>query len=436
MRWLRRLFQKEKSERHLDAELRFHLEQRTRDLIAAGTTADDARRRANLEFGGLEPTKEDCREASRARFFEALFQDVRYGMRMLTKNPGFTLAAAITLALGIGANTAIFSIVNAAILRPLPYKDSSRIVSISVHTAMFPTFSLGASWPDFQQIRSQAASVEQTAAYSNTEKTLTGNESPAILSIAAVSDGFFEELGVTAERGRLFTEQDQKPGQTHVAVISDAVWRTRFGANPSAVGKTLLLDKEPYTVVGVAARGFTYPQETEAWLPVSLTPADQQSHTNFMFEVLAKLRPGQKPEKLQAELDTIAQRTARDFPDLGADYHFSFQYLLERHVQGTRKAYFMLLGAAALVLLISCANLASLLLARGSARQREMAVRAALGASAGRLLRQGLVESCLLALIGGVLGINESRVSQIHKSALEKMATALASNGITSSQAF
>src|SRR5271154_1207628 len=187
MRWLHHLFQKEKSERQLDAELRFHVEQRTQDLIAAGASADEARRRANLEFGGLEPTKEDCREASRASLLEALFQDVRYGMRMLTKNPGFTLAAAITLALGIGANPAIFSIVNAAILRPLPYKDSSRIVSINVHTAMFPSFSLGVSWPDFQQIRSQASSVEQTVAYSTTEKTLTGNASPAILSIATVS---------------------------------------------------------------------------------------------------------------------------------------------------------------------------------------------------------------------------------------------------------
>jgi predicted permease len=405
MHWLRRLFRKEQSEKQLDAELRFHLERQISDNIVTGMAPEEARRRAQLDFGGLEPVKQETREARRGILLETLFQDLRYALRMLRKNPGFTIAAAITLALGIGANTASFSIVNATILRPLPYKDSARIVSLSTHTAMFPTFSLGLSWVDLQQIRSQVSSLEQTAAYNESEKTLTEKGAPTILSVASVSDGFFEELGTNAQLGRLLTEQDTNAGQNHVVVLSDPFWRSRFGADPSVLGKSLIFDKESYTIVGVAARGFDFPGKNEAWLPLSLSPADKQNHKFFMLQVLGKLRPGHKMEKLSAELNTIAQRTMKDVPELNAGYSFSSRSLLEDQVGDTRGAYLILLGAATLVLLISCANLASLLLARGSGREREMALRAALGASRGRLLRQGLVESCLLALIGGGLGV-------------------------------
>jgi putative ABC transport system permease protein len=405
MYWLRRLFRKEQSEKQLDGELCFHVERQFSDYIAAGMAPEEARRRAHIDFGGLEPIKQETREARRGNLLETLFQDLRYAFRILRKNPGFTIAAAITLALGIGANTAIFSIVNASILRPLPYKDSARIVSLSTHTPMFPTFSLGLSWVDLQQIRSQVSSLEQTAAYNETEKTLTEKGTPAILSVANVSDGFFEELGANSQLGRLLTEQDTDVGQNHVVVLSDPLWRSRFGADSSVLGKSLILDKESYTIVGVAARGFDFPEKNEAWLPLSLSPADKQNHIFFMLQVLGKLRRGQEMEKLNAELNTIAQRAMKDVPELSAGYSFSSRSLLEDQVGDTRSAYLILLGAATLVLLISCANLASLLLARGSGRQREMALRAALGASRGRLLRQGLVESCLLALIGGGLGI-------------------------------
>src|SRR5580700_4226548 len=185
------------------------------------TDPKEARRRATLDFGSIESIKQQGRDARRANFIDDLIQDVRYGLRMLRKNPGFTAAAAITLALGIGANSAIFTIVNAVILRPLPYKDSSRIVHISGHTAMYPTFSLGLSRISLRQIRSQVSSLEQTAAYIDTEKTLTGKGEPTILSTASVTDGFFEELGATSQLGRLFTEEDSKPGLNHVVVISD-----------------------------------------------------------------------------------------------------------------------------------------------------------------------------------------------------------------------
>ena len=210
MHWLTRLFRKQQAEKHLDAELRFHLERQISDYIASGMSPEEAHRRASLDFGGLESVKQQSREARRGHLLETLLQDVRYSVRVLRKNPGFTFAAAVTLALGIGANTAIFSIVNAVILRPLPYKDSARIVDISTHSAMFPTFSLGLSWLSLSRIRSQVSALEQTAAYTETEKTLLGNSEPAVLSIASVTDGFFEELGATAQLGRLLSEEDAK----------------------------------------------------------------------------------------------------------------------------------------------------------------------------------------------------------------------------------
>jgi len=405
MHWLRRLFRKEQSEKQLDAELRFHLERQIFDYVASGMTPSEAHRRARLDFGGLEPIKQETREARRGILLETLFQDLRYAVRMLRKNPGFTIAAVITLALGIGANTAIFSIVDAALLRPLPFKDSSRILSVSTKTAMFPTFSLGNSWPAFQQIRLQAASLEESAVYTQSDKTLTGQGAPAQLIVTSVSDGFFEELGATALQGRLLNLADQKPGQNFVAVLSNWLWRTRFAADPAVLGRALVLDKQPYTVVGVAARNFDFPEKNEVWIPVAVTPDIEHQPALFMFQLLGKLRRGQKITQLNAELATIAERLVKDSPVLKSGITFTAEPLLESRVQYIRTAYLVLLGASTLVLLIACANLSSLLLARGSARQREMALRAALGASRGRLLRQGLVESCLIALLGGTFGM-------------------------------
>ena len=405
MHWLTRILRKQQSEKQLDSELRFHLERQTADYIAAGMAPDEARRRARLDFGGLEAVKEETRASHRGSSLETLLQDVRFALRLLRKNPGFTVVAVLTLALGIGANTAIFSIVDAVILRPLPFKDSSRIVQVHTKTAMFPTFNLGLTWPAFQQIRSQASALEQTATFTDNSKTLTGRSEPALLNVANVSDGFFEELGVRPQLGRLFTAEDQKPGQNHVLILSDALWRTRFGADPAILGHALILDKEPWTVVGILPRGFSFPEKQDVWAPLSIPAQYQQNQTFFMLGFIGKLRRGETTEQLKSQLDTVAQRIVKDHPELAAGYTFISKPLLEEHVENIRAAYLVLLGAATLVLLIACANLASLLLARGSGRQREMAVRAALGATRGRLFRQGIVESCLLGLFGGGLGV-------------------------------
>ena len=399
------LFQKDRRERELSAEMESHLQMHIEDNLRAGMSTAEARRQALMKLGGVEQTKENYRERRGLPLLETFWQDLRYAARMLRKNPGFTAVATLTLALGIGANTAIFSIVNAVVLRPLPYKDSSRIVTFHTKTSMFPAFTLPLTWPAFQEVRAQASPLEEVSAYWQSDRTLTGRDQPEVLGVTGVSSGFFEELGARAEQGRMLSEQDHKPGQDHAVVISNTLWRTRFAKDPAAVGRHLILDKEIYTVIGVAAKGFAFPEGSEVWLPLSLTPEVQQNQKFFRFNVLGKLRKGERLETLQAELSAIGERILEANPGLGKSYVLSAEPLLESRVEDARESYLVLLAAATFVLLIACANLTSLLLARGWGRQREIALRAALGASPGRLQRQGLVESCLLGLLGGAVGI-------------------------------
>jgi predicted permease len=408
MNWLKPWFSRRHLYHALSEELQQHLGEKIEELVAAGMSKEDATAAARRDFGNVTLIEEDSREVWQWPSLESFFADVRYALRILRKNPGFTFIAVLTLALGIGANTAIFSIVNAVILRPLPYKDSSRILTLHTKTAMFPNFTLGLSWPAFQAIRA-AGSIEEAAACWETDRTLTGTNQPAMLSAAGVSSGFFEELGGRAELGRLLSDQDQKAAEDRVAVISQALWRTHFAKDPAVVGRRLILDNKVYTVVGVAAKGFAYPERADVWVPISLTSDIEQNPTFFTFDVLAKLRKEARLATLRAELATtvprLEQQLAKDRPDLAGDYKITAETLLDNRVQDARQSYVVLLAAATLVLLIACANLTSLLLARGWARHREMAMRAALGASPGRLRRQVLVESCLLAVLGGLAGM-------------------------------
>ena len=382
------LFKSARRDAEFSSEIESHLQMHMEENLRVGMSAAEARREAIMKLGGVEQAKEIYRERRGLPFLETLWQDLRYAARMLRNNPGFTAVATLTLALGIGANTAIFSIVNAVVLRPLPYKDSSRIVTFHTRTSMFPAFTLPLTWPAFQELRAQATPIEEAAAYWETDRTLTERDQPEVLPVTAVSSGFFEELGGSSEIGRLLSEQDRQPGQDRVAVISNRLWRTRFAEDPSVIGRKLILDKEIYTVIGVAAKGFAFPEGSEAWLPLTVTPEIQQNQKFFRFDVLGKLRKNERLETLQADLGTIGERILKANPDLGKSYKLSAEPLLESRVEDARQSYLVLLAAATFVLLIACANLTSLLLARGWGRQREIALRAALGASPGRLRRQ------------------------------------------------
>jgi predicted permease len=403
------LFGRARRERELAEELDAHVSLHIEENLRTGMSAEEARRAALVRLGGIEQTKEAYRERRGLPFLETLWQDLRFAARMLRKNPGFTTVAVLTLALGIGANTAIFSIVHSTLLRPLPYKDSGRLVTFVTKSAMFPQFSLGLSWPAFEELRTHAGSLEKTAATWSGERTLTRTGAPVVLNVTQVSDGFFDVFGTHAERGRLLTDQDHKPFPNRIAVISYNLWRTRFGADPALVGRSLILDDQTYTVVGVADKDFAFPEKTDVWLPLSLTPENERSNTLFRLGVFGKLREGETLQSLKAEVTSIASRLAQQMvkeqPNLRGGYQIVSQTLLNSFVEDSRTGYLVLLAAATLVLMIACANLTSLLLVRGWGRHPEMAVRAALGASASRLRRQCLVESCLLALLGGAVGI-------------------------------
>jgi predicted permease len=406
--WLHATLRRSEMETEIDTELRFHMEEYAEDLVRKGVSREEALRRARLEFGGVERVKQEGREARRLHILDSVLQDLRYAARLMRRGPGFTAVAIFTLALGIGATTAIFSIVNAVIFKPLPYKDSSRLVIFRTRTSMFPTFRLNLTWPAFEALQTQA-DLEEIAACAQTDKTLTGGKQADEFSVAAVSTGFFEQVGAQPALGRLLSENDQAANNNHVAVLTFATWRRSFAQDPGVLGRQLVLDKETYTIVGVAAKDFEFPGAVEMWIPISLTPEVQRNPTFFAFEVVGKLRQGEKIQNLEPRLATIAarlgQQLAAEKPDLAGDYRITAKNLLETEVGYARTGFLALLAAASLVLLIACANLTSLLLARGWNRHREMAMRTALGASPARLKRQCLVESCLLALFGGVAGI-------------------------------
>ncbi|HET9402259.1 MAG TPA: ABC transporter permease [Candidatus Acidoferrales bacterium] len=403
---LRNLFHRARIERDLDAEVLSYRSMLEDDHMASGMNRSEAHRSANLDLGGAEQVKESVREIRAGAWLESLWRDVRFGARTLRKTPAFTAIAALTLALGIGANTAIFSIVDSVLLKPFPYAGSDRIAVVRVKTAMFPSFNLGLSWIAFERVRNQANAFEQMAIFDTSKSTLNEPGHPERVNTATISEGFFEELGARPQLGRLFLPRDfAEPGGTLPTVLSDTFWRTHYGADPSIVNRTIQLEHKPYVVVGVAARDFHFYEKVDIWYPISLDAKEKENPTYFSYVLLGKVRRGDSLQHAQLQMETIASSMRNDFPVLRDGYTFIANTLAESRVGGDRKAYWLLLGAATCVLLIACANLASLLLARGWVRQREMALRAALGASHGRIMRQSLVESCLLGLIGGSLGI-------------------------------
>jgi putative ABC transport system permease protein len=332
-----------------------------------------------------------------------LLQDCKYAVRMLRKAPGFTATAILTLALGIGANTAVFTVVNSTLLRPLPYRDSERVAYLRTILPYFPEFRLGDSSADVSEIRAQNHVLEATAMFRGWQMNLSGDGEPEVENVIRATPDLFALLGAAPARGRLFTKEELEPGKDGVAILSDSLWRSRYGADPKAVGRTIRLDTKPYTVIGVMPASFQF-NETKLYLPLALTPKERDDHDMHGYSLLVKMKRGVSLKTAQAEMDSFAANFSKQYPNNDQGIKFILTSMQEDTTGNSRLALLVLMGAVVLVLLIGCANVGSLALARSMARQKEVAVRSALGASRGRIVRQFLVESLLLAIIGGAVG--------------------------------
>ena len=404
---LRSLLRRTRVETELDDELRFHFEQQVEKHVRSGLAHEEAVRRARLFFGGMDQVKEECRDARGMQLLETLLQDLRYAVRMLRQKPTLTLVAVLTLALGVGASTSIFSIVSAVLLRSLPFSDPDRLVKILFNNPGTGLRGVLYSVPELEDLRNRAGVFEDVTGTERGSINLTGGSQAERLEMLTSSPNYFSMLGATPQIGRLFGPEDFTPGFAPSAVISDSLWRRNFDATGNVLGRTIRLDNDVYTIVGVLPPDFRNPGRTHAhdvdvFLASGFTadsdPKPARSARAFP-SAMGRLKPGMTLQQAQARLTAMATEIRRDFP---ADYPpegkwtIEIQPLQEALVGNVRPRLLVLQGAVVLIVFIVSLNIANLLLARASGRQQEMAVRSALGASRGRMVRQMLTESLLL----------------------------------------
>lgn len=412
-----RFFCRSRTEWELQEELRTHIQLRIDDLERSGLDRTEAERRARIEFGSTERFKDECREALGGSVLDNLLQDLRFGARMLRKSPGFTVVAVLTIALGIGATTAIFSVVDATLLHPLPYPQPEELVSVQADLLGVGAQDVGISEPEWQDLQRSGIFTDVSPAWYD-DNNLTGASRPARVSLLIVAPNYFSLLGVQPHLGRIFPRSDHSPGFTGEVIISDGLWKRTFGADPNILGRSIRLDTDLYQIVGVMPPEFHAPGRTarerniEVWAATSFYGPPLPDHPTRsgrnLPSAIARLKPGLTTAVAQRQIDALVASLQKQFPEEypeNAGWKIRLIPLQETVVGHFREPLILLFAAAGLVLLIGCVNIANLLLARASVRGREIAIRQALGAARSRLVSQFLTESVLLSLLGGLCGV-------------------------------
>jgi predicted permease len=396
------LFNRRRRDREMEQEFEAHLQMQIEDNLRSGMPAEEARRAAMIKAGGLSSARERYREQRGVPFFETLIQDVRYGARNLRKSPGFTVAAVAMLALGIGANTSMFSVINAVLLSPLPYRQSDRLVQLwetEPAPGVFPF-----AGPDYLDWQAQNKTLESISLYAYTHFNLSHAGDSQVTRAVTAQANFFTTLGVPMLRGRAFSAGEDQEGKNHVAILTYTLWQSFFGGRDDVLNSVVELDGQKYTIIGILPRWFRF-LPAGLYVPIDMGPKTMGHRGNHSFWAIARLKSGVTAELAQADLMTVARRLEQQYPDSNNKVEARVVPFREQITGKVRPRLLVLLGAVALVLLVACANLANLLLARSTGRQREIALRSVLGATRMRVIRQLLTESLLLSVAGSLLGL-------------------------------